>query len=52
MTGDLPAGTVLPDDVPNCKRQSGSFFFKLLGAWIAMGFKRPKIAVGNGELQV
>lgn len=52
MTSDLPADTVLPDDVPNGKRQSVSFFVKLLGAWIAMGFKSPKIAVGNGELHV
>ena len=49
MTIDLPADTVLPDDVPNAARQSVSFFVKLLGAWIAMGFRSPKIAV-NGDL--
>lgn len=47
MTSDLPAGTVLPDDVPNGRRQSFSFFAKLLGAWIAMGFRSPKIAVSG-----
>jgi len=52
MTSDLPAGSALPDDVPNGKRQSFSFFVKLLGAWIAMGFRSPKIAFVNGELQV
>ena len=52
MTSDLPAGTVLPNDVPNGKRQSVSFFVKLLGAWIAMGFRSPKIAVVKGELHV
>ena len=50
MTMDLPAGTALPDDVPNARRQSVSFFVKLLSAWIAMGFRSPKIAV-NGELR-
>ncbi len=52
MTSDLPAGTVLPEDVPDGKLQSVSFFVKLLGAWIAMGFRSPKIAIGDGELQV
>jgi len=51
MTSDLPDGAALPDDVPNSKRQSVSFFAKLLGAWIAMGFRSPKIAV-NGEIHV
>lgn len=50
MAMDLPAGTVLPDDVPNARRQPASFMFKLLGAWMAMGFKAPQIVV-NGELQ-
>ena len=49
MTSDLPDASVLANDVPNGKRQSVSFFAKLLGAWIAMGFKSPKIAV-NGEI--
>lgn len=49
MTSDLADASVLADDVPNCKRQSVSFFVKLLGAWIAMGFRSPKIAV-NGEI--
>lgn len=51
MTSDLPAGTVLPADVPNGRRQSFSFFAKLLGAWIAMGFRSPKITVVNGRLE-
>jgi hypothetical protein len=51
MTKDLPAGTVLPDDVPNASQQTISFMVKLLGAWIAMGFKVPKVNVG-GELHV
>jgi hypothetical protein len=51
MTMDLPAGTTVPDDVPNASRQSLSFFARLLSAWIAMGFRSPKVAV-NGELHV
>jgi hypothetical protein len=50
MTMDLPQGVALPDDVPNAKRQSFSFMAKLLGAWIAMGFKVPKVKV-DGELR-
>ena len=52
MTSDLPAGTVLPEDVPNGKHQSVSFFVKLLGAWVLMGFRSPKLAVVHGQLQV
>lgn len=51
MAMDLPAGTTLPDDVPNARRQSLSFFAKLMSAWIAMGFRSPKVVV-NGELRV
>jgi hypothetical protein len=47
MTGDLPNSSVLPDDVPNARSQSLSFFVKLLGAWIAMGFRSPKVAVAG-----
>lgn len=50
MTGDLPAGTALPNDVPNAKSQSFSFMVKLLGAWIGMGFRAPKITFVNGVI--
>ncbi len=50
MTSDLPPGTALPDDVPNARTQNAAFFAKLLGAWIAMGFRRPKITGVNGAL--
>jgi hypothetical protein len=49
MTDDLPDPTVLPDDVSNMRRQSGRFFVKLLGAWIAMGLRVPKLAI-DGDL--
>ncbi|WP_047855216.1 GFA family protein [Archangium gephyra] len=54
MTSDLPAdrARALPDDVPNSKTQSVSFFVKLLGAWIAMGFRSPKVTGVSGEIQV
>ncbi|HQZ13562.1 MAG TPA: hypothetical protein PK286_11825 [Devosia sp.] len=42
MTSDLPDPSVLPDDVTNARRQNGSFFRKLLLAWVAMGFRVPK----------
>jgi hypothetical protein len=47
MAGDLPDPSVLPHDVPNAKRQSGKFFVRLFSAWVAMGFKSPKIATGG-----
>jgi hypothetical protein len=49
MTSDLPAGTVLAGDVPNASTQNVAFIVKLLGAWIAMGFRSPKLVV-NGEI--
>lgn len=49
MTSDLPDTSILPNDVPNLKRQSLSFYTKLFGAWVAMKFKNPKIEV-KGEL--
>jgi hypothetical protein len=48
MTADLPAGTALPQDVQNGKRQPLSFMVKLLGAWIAMRFRSPKVDIGSG----
>ncbi len=45
MTADLPDASILPDDVPNAKSQTLPFFVKLMGAWIAMGFRSPKVTV-------
>lgn len=44
MTAERPIGVTLPDDMPNHPGRSGKFMLKLLGAWMAMGFKRPAIA--------
>ena len=49
MTIDLPDASVLPDNVPNAKRQPVSFFVKLLSSWIAMGFRSPKFTA-NGDI--
>lgn len=51
MASDLPEGAVLPSDIPNAKKQNLSFFAKLLGAWIAMGFRNPKMPT-TGEIDV
>lgn len=51
MTRDLPEGTKLPGDVPNGKTQPPMFFVKLLRAWIAMGFRAPKIDYVHGEIE-
>lgn len=50
MTSDVD-GLVLPDDVPNGRTQPASFMFKLLGAWISMGFRVPPITYVSGTLE-
>jgi hypothetical protein len=50
MTGDLADRSGLSDDIPNARWQSAAFFAKLFGAWVAMGFKSPKITHVNGEI--
>jgi hypothetical protein len=44
MTADRPDGAPLPDDVPNLATHSARFMIRLLAAWVAMGFRRPKVA--------
>ncbi|ABD55332.1 GFA family protein [Jannaschia sp. CCS1] len=51
MTGDLGSAEDLPNDVPNLTQHSWSFYARLFGAWVGMGFRNPKIIV-NGELNV
>ncbi|KJS21226.1 MAG: hypothetical protein VR78_00405 [Hoeflea sp. BRH_c9] len=51
MTGDLDDPSALPDDVPNLKQHSLTFYARVLGAWIRMGFRSPKFSV-EGELNV
>jgi hypothetical protein len=52
MAADLADPSVLPNDVPNMKGQSGGFFAKLLWAWIAMGFRVPRIDVPGEPLRI
>ncbi len=50
MTKDRISGDPLPDDMPNPKSHTASFMFRLLGAWVAMGFRNPKITAGQKEM--
>ena len=43
MTQDRRAGVGLDDTVPSSNTQSARFMARLLGAWVAMGFRAPKI---------
>jgi hypothetical protein len=43
MTAERPEGVILPDDMANYPGRSGKFMLKLLGAWMAMGFRRPAV---------
>jgi hypothetical protein len=47
MTNDRPPGVTLPSDVPNHGGHSGKFLRRLVGAWIAMGFRRPVVTLGR-----
>lgn len=47
MTGDLSDASGLPDDIPNLKTHTIGFYGKLLWAWIAMGFRNPRIEVAD-----
>ena len=43
MTKDRRAGVELDDTVPSPATHSVKFMAKLLGAWVAMGFRTPRI---------
>jgi hypothetical protein len=45
MTKDRPADVALANDMPNYDTHSGKFMLKLLGAWVAMGFRRPDMGL-------
>jgi hypothetical protein len=47
MTKERRVGVELADDLPNYAGHSGKFMLRLIGAWIAMGFRRPEITLGN-----
>ena len=43
MIADRSPSFALPDDAPTYATHSGKFMWKLLGAWVAMGFRTPKV---------
>lgn len=47
MTGDLTDASSLPGDIPNLKTHTVSFYAKLFAAWVAMGFRNPKVQVAG-----
>lgn len=51
MISDRADGPPLPQDVPNARYQSFGFMVKLLGAWIAMGFKAPKLELAGEPIR-
>ena len=50
MTRDRVDAAPLPDDIPNPKSHTAGFMFRLLAAWVAMGFRIPKVTVGREEI--
>jgi hypothetical protein len=44
MTNSRPDGAPLPTGIPTYSAYPAKFMLKLLAAWAAMGFRRPKIA--------
>ncbi len=49
MTADRGDAPPLPDDISNLKGHNGKFMLRLLGAWVAMGFRNPPVAQGVRE---
>lgn len=47
MTKERRAGVTLANDVPAFGGPSPLFVLKMLGAWIAMGFRRPEVTLGK-----
>ena len=43
MAKDLPAGHIPQGDLPTYPTHPARFMIKLLAAWTAMGFRRPKL---------
>jgi hypothetical protein len=51
MTKERRAGVELAGDVPSYESYPGKFMRKLIGAWGAMGFRRPQIPWGKTPLE-
>lgn len=50
MTADRRAGVVFTDGLPSYAGHSGRFMWRLLSAWVAMGFRSPKLDYVHGEI--
>lgn len=50
MTVDRRAGVEFSDNIPSPEKHSIQFMWKLLSAWVTMGFKTPKIDYVGGKL--
>ena len=47
MTKDRRAGVEFANDIPTYRAHSGKFMLRLFAAWMAMGFRTPKITWGK-----
>lgn len=52
MIRDRPSGVEFEDSLPSYQSHSGKFMWKLLTAWIAMGFRSPAIDLGKARKSV
>ena len=52
QTADAPAGAIGDDAVPRGGWETTKFYGKLLGAWVAMGFKAPPVALDTPEIEL
>ena len=50
MTRDAPEGVELSEEVANPRTHTLGFYARLFGAWVAMGFRTPKVDYVNGDL--
>lgn len=51
MTMDSRPGVSFNDGIPSPKKHTAKFMWNLMSAWIAMGFKAPKIDYVRGEIR-
>jgi hypothetical protein len=47
MTSERRGGVALGQDVPNYPGRPGSFMWKLIATWAAMGFRRPDMGLAH-----
>lgn len=50
MTGDLPEDIMLDESVKSGGWETTKFYGRLLGAWMAMGFRSPSLALDTPEI--